>query len=368
MIDFALKNLFRNKTRNALTILGIAIGVALLLSLVSISEGINKMISNFGEGMVGTISVFPEGKSMFTSEGGQLSKDFADELENFEGVDYVIPYYGTLLSSGSMGGAYAMGVPVDKVSEVVGEEIKIKDGRMIDEGDKGERVAIIGSTYPNYKNTNVGDAISIHGRAFEIIGKLEEGSASAADVIFPIEAIQEIDKTDKLTGIIVRVNDVERTEEIADDIKSTLGVEAETSKDLVRKFSDMTSQIGLMTYVIGGISALIGGIGIANTMLMSVSERRREIGIMKAIGATKGMILKQFLQEAVMLGLVGGITGIALSFLGIYILSLMIPFAAMTLNLIFVGLLFSVGLSTIFSVYPAWTAAKVDAIIALKYE
>ncbi len=365
MIDIALKNLFRNKTRNALTILGIAIGVALLLSLVSISEGINKMISNFGEGMVGTISVFPEGKSMFTSTGGQLSKDFADELENFEGVDYVIPYYGVLLQDM---GSYAMGVPANKVSEMIGEEIKIKEGRMIDEGDNDERVAVISSTYLNYKNTNVGDRISILGKDFEVVGKLEEGSSAAGDVMVPIDALQEIGKTDQLTGIIVRVSDVERTEEIAQDIKSTLGLEAETSKDLVRKFSDMTSQISIMTYAIGGISALIGGIGIANTMLMSVSERRREIGIMKAIGATKNMILKQFLQEAVILGLIGGIVGITLAFLGIYILSSMITFAAMTLNLIFVGFLFSVGLSTLFSIYPAYMAAKVDPIIALKYE
>ncbi len=367
MIDIALKNLFRNKTRNALTILGIAIGVALLLSLVSISDGINKRISNFGEGMVGTISVFPEGKSMFISTGGQLSKDFADELENFEGVDYVTPYYGVRLQ---YMGSYAMGVPADKVSEMVGEEIKIKEGRMIDEGDNDERVAVICSTYLNYKNTNVGDRISILGKDFEVVGKLEEGEGNniAGNVMVPIDALQEIDKTDQLTGIIVRVSDVKRTEEIAEDIKSTLGVEAETSKDLVRKFSDMTSEISLMTYAIGVISALIGGIGIANTMLMSVSERRREIGIMKAIGATRNMILKQFLQEAVILGLIGGIAGITLAFLGIYMISLMMTFAAMTLNLIFVGLLFSVGLSTLFSIYPAYTAAKVDPIIALKYE
>jgi len=364
VIDFALKNLFRNKTRNTLTVLGIAVGVALLLSLVSISEGMNKIISDFGEGMVGTISIFPEGKSMFTSEGGQLSKDLVDDLENFNGVDVVIPYYGTLLGMGT----YGIGVPVDKVSEVVGEKIKIKEGRMIDEGDKDERVVIIYSTYPNYKNINIGDKISIHGKDFEIVGKLEEGSSGAADVIFPIETLQEIDKTDKITGITVRVDDIERTEEIADDIKSTLGVEAETSKDLVRKFSDMTSQIGLMTFVVGGIAALIGGIGIANTMLMSVSERRKEIGIMKAIGATKNMILKQFLQEAIILGLIGGITGITLSLLGIYMLSFMIPFVTMTLNLILMGIFFSVGLSVIFSIYPAYAAAKVDPIIALKYE
>ncbi|MDI6730459.1 MAG: ABC transporter permease [Candidatus Altarchaeum sp.] len=365
MINVALKNLLRNKTRNALTILGITIGVALLLSLMSISDGINKMISNFGERMVGTISVFPEGKSMFTSTGGQLSKDFADELENFEGVDYVIPYYGVLLQDMM---SYAMGVPVGKVSEMVGEEIKIKEGRMVDEDDKDERVAVISSTYLNYKNTNVGDKISILGKDFEVIGKLEEGSRVAIDVMVPIDALQEVGKTDQLTGIIVKVSDVERTEEIAEDIKSTFGLEAETSKDLVRKFSDMTSQIGLMTYVIGGISGLIGGIGIANTMFMNVSERRREIGIMKAIGATRNMILKQFLQEAIILGLIGGIVGITLAFLGIYILSLMITFAEMNLNLIFVGFLFSVGLSTIFSIYPAYTATKVDPIIALKYE
>ncbi|PIV28967.1 MAG: hypothetical protein COS36_00300 [Candidatus Altarchaeum sp. CG03_land_8_20_14_0_80_32_618] len=365
MIDIALKNLFRNKTRNALTILGIAIGVALLLSLVSISEGMNKMISSFGEGMVGIITVLPEGKSLFTSTGGQLSRNFVDDMKNFEGVDYVIPYYGILLPDMT---SYVMGVPVDKVGEMVGEKIKIKDGRMIDEGDKDERVAIIGSTYSNYKNTNTGDKINILGKDFEVIGKLEEGNSGAGDIMVPIDALQEISKTDKLTVIFVRVSDVERTEEIAEDIKSTLGVEAETSKDLVRKFSDVSSQIGFMAYVVGGISALIGGIGIANTMFMNVSERRREIGIMKAIGATKNMILKQFLQEAIILGLIGGITGIILSFFGIYVLSLMIPFVAMTLNLIFIGLLFSLGLSTIFSVYPAYAAAKVDAIVALKYE
>jgi len=366
VIDFALKNLFRNKTRNALTVLGIAVGVALLLSLVSISEGMNKIISDFGEEMVGTITIFPEGKSMFTSEGGQLSKDLVDDLENFNGVDVVIPYYGTFLGMGTY--TYGIGVPVDKVSMVVGEKIKIKEGRMIDEGDKDERVAIIYPTYPNYKNINIGDKISIKGKDFEIVGKLEEGSSGAVDVIFPIETLQEIDKTDKITGIIVRVDDIERTEEIADDIKSTLGVETETSKDLVRKFSDMTSQIGLMTFVIGCIAALIGGIGIANTMLMSVSERRKEIGIMKAIGATKNMVLKQFLQEAIILGLIGGLIGITLSLLGIYMLSFMIPFVTMTLNLILIGIFFSVGISVIFSIYPAYVAAKVDPIIALRYE
>lgn len=364
MIDVALKNLFRNKIRNSLTVIGIAIGVALLLSLVSISEGINKMISDFGEEMVGTISVYPEGKTMFTSQGGQLSKDFADELEKFEGISYIVPYYGTLIGMT----AYGIGVPVDKVEVVIGEKIKIKEGRMIDDGDRNERVAIIASTYPDYKNINVGDKINIHGKDFYIIGKLEEGKTSIVDVIFPIDTLQEIDKTDKLTGIFAKVSDVEKTEEIAEDIKLTYGVEAETSKDLVREFSDMTSQIGIMTYVIGGISALIGGIGIANTMLMSVSERRKEIGIMKALGATKNKILKQILQEAIILGLIGAMFGITLAFLGIYVLSLMIPFVAMTLNLIFLGILFSLGLSIIFSIYPAYMAAKVDPIIALKYE
>lgn len=370
MLELAIKNILRRRLRNTLTIIGLAIGVAMIVSLGSIGAGMNKIVQTIGEETAGTIMVLPEGKTMTSSFGGTLSENIVSEVDAIEGVKRAVPEYGLLEISGFGRGFYVAGIPPADASLMAGEKIRVEYGRGLEEGDEEDRVAIISGGFPGYDNLYVGDTIKIKNTTFEIIGKLEKSSGGmGADVIVPIKTLQEIRKTDKISMVIAVVDDVSRVEEIARDIENSVsGVQALTNKDIARQFSDLVGQINILTLGIGAISAIIGGIGIMNTMIMSVNERKREFGIMKAIGATNFMILKQVIEESALLSLIGAAVGLILSFVGVSVIASFISIVSITPELVIIGIAFALVLGISAGAYPAYQASKLNIVDVLKYE
>lgn len=375
MWDLAISNIRRQRTRTFLTVLGIIIGIAAIVALGSISEGINADIQQSLELVGGKIVVSEEGASMFMMgfAGSDLTDENVETLEDVSGVKDVAPILYHIGEMVSFGGPewVAIGIGADKAEYFSGEKIRVLEGRDLEPGD-GE-VMVAGSNFAEKQDLEVGDFFTLEETDLEVIGLLEESGISDIDndFIVPIETMQDILDMDNYQMIYVIPDDIRETEIIAERIEDAdENFDALTSTDIARQAGEIVNQIRIFTLGVGAIAALVGGLGIMNTMIMAVLERRREIGVMKAIGATRRRILVHFLMEAALLSLIGGIVGIILGSIGAMGMGMVMGFARMgvTPALVLGSLGFALLLGIVGGFYPAWKASKLDPVEALRYE
>jgi len=182
--------------------------------------------------------------------------------------------------------------------------------------------------------------------------------------------MQEIEDQDEIQTLRVKASDVDlvenlttRMSDLYDDIRT------QSSVTMIRQMQSSLSQVQLAVYGIAAISILVGGIGVMNTMIMSVMERRREIGVMKAIGATTNTILLQVIEESAVLSLIGGVSGLILGYASVTIIPKISSFTPiMTPDLVAIGMGFALILGIGAGIYPAWSASRLDPIEVLRYE
>lgn len=372
LLDYIVKNVRRQRTRTALTVVGIVIGITTIIALGSLGEGITQYISGALELTAGKIMVTQAGSSGFIGgfAGSDLTQDDMDQLKLLDGVKDVTPM-GFIMSGGAGFGPSEVVVGIDPESgqSFVGENIGMHDGREL-VGDDTE-VAMLGFDKADQDGLEVGDYILIKETEFEIVGIIERTGNSNVDgsVMINIRDVQEMLKTDMYQVLYVIPYNVDDVETIADSIRSEFeGLNAITSKDMARQAGAVTSQIQLYTIGLGAISAVVGGLGIMNTMVMAVLERKKEIGVLKAMGATRRWILQQFLTEAVAISLIGGALGVLAGW-GIVTVAGVASNGSLPLKvtpfLIGVGMAFAVSLGVLGGAYPSWKAAKLDPVEAM---
>ncbi|MCX6695697.1 MAG: ABC transporter permease [Candidatus Altiarchaeota archaeon] len=400
MLDIAVKNVFRQKVRSMLTMMGIALGIGLILALGSIGEGLNQQITQ----QFGDVGAVIDVRDASDNNVG-ISQDAIDELQSWPEVESAIPigsYRITRGFGGGFGGGFGegrgiggraffgtsgpatsitfTGVNPDDQDYLIGEDINTVDGNKLDSSDDGNTVVVLGNSIAQSQNLNVGDDIQYDRRTnqttetyyFEVIGILEATGDSSIDnaAYVPLKTMQEIEDDDRITSLKVKVTDVSLVENVTQEINDQIeDVRATSFVTIVRQIESTLQTVQLAVYGIGAISIIVGGLGVMNTMIMSVMERRREIGIMKAIGATTGTILLQVLQESAFLSLIGGLVGLALGYLSAGLITEYTTFnAVLTPNLIAIALGFSVFLGMGAGIYPAWSASQLDPIEVLRYE
>jgi putative ABC transport system permease protein len=372
MIDLAFKNITRQKSRTILTVLGILIGIGAIVALGSIAEGIDAAVQSGLELTAGKITVTEKDAGMFGFFGELDDEDIA-VLETVGGIKDIVPIliYLPGLDMFSGPSEQVIGIDPTKGDLFVGENAEYEEGRGIDEGETG--VVVIGITVSRNKNLGAGDFYEIEEEEFEIVGVLEETGISDIDIGIMLDFydLRDVLETDTFQMIYVIPDDVQDTERVADDIEdSSERFDALTSEELARQAGMIVNQIRGMTFAIGAIAALVGGLGVMNTMIMAVMERRREIGVMKAIGATNGMVLRQILTESALISVIGGFGGIFLGILGALALGGLFAGATaiVTPGLALTGLLFALFLGLAGGFYPARKASKLDPVEALRYE
>ena len=374
MLDIAFRNTRRQKTRSILTIMGILIGIAAIVALGSMSEGINYMVEKQMETMVGKIMVTEKGASMFTGySDSEISYDQLDDLRDMPGVKNVIPLIFHVMGAGGMQFRQpdmAIGIAPEHQGFFKGEKVGMHEGRELEEGDSG--VAIAGKMYAENHQIEVGDYVTVEDEDFYIVGVVEKTDNGDIDysVMIPLDELNDVLEMDTYPFVFVVPEDLDAVEDLGEDIKDTYeDFDVITGKEMARTVGEMMSNIRLFTFGIGAIAAIVGGLGVMNTMIMAVLERKREIGVFKAIGATNRMVLKQFMIESALLSLIGGATGILLGAAGSLLVGTATPIAPIvTLPLIGGALLFALLLGLFGGIYPAMKAAKLDPVEALRYE
>jgi len=385
-----------NRTRAFLTVLGVIIGVTAVILMVSIGEGARRYIRDEFTGLGSNILVVVPGKT--SSEGGPHMGTSAVRKLVYEDAELIkrrsryirssIPVVvGTSLIKYKAKSRYTY---VEGVSEEFFRvrNLSVDSGRFFTEADveAKRRVCVIGRTVKKEilgDMNPLGTLITIGESKFRVVGLMAPKGVTLGfdfdDLVFiPVTTAMELFDTDSLFNITVKVRSEHEIHLAKEDIKKTLikkhaGEEDFTVLSQDEMLSVMERILKIMTAVLAGIasiSLLVGGVGIMNIMLVSVKERTREIGLRKAIGAKNRDILFQFLAEAVMLSLVGGLLGILIGIILSWMIPIFISYLPTKLSAwsVVMAFSFSVFVGIFFGVYPARKAASLDPINALRYE
>ena len=365
MTDIALMQLTRRKGRTSLTILGVAIGILLVTSLSSISEGIGSIVNSELSLLSGRITITSGGIDFQSFPLSELDESLIDDIGGMSGIEKVT---GIIVGNApNVGPIYAIHMTD---LELFNLDVDAKEGRFPEEGE--DEIAL-GYKYADSSTLKVGDQVGIRGKKYDVVGIITAtGTEADTAVITSFEPAQEMLKMkDKVTVIIAKPYNADEAESLAGEIENQYpDVSALSAKDAAREAQKFTGQLSIMTFALGSISALIAGIGIMNVMFMSVRERRKEIGVMKALGATTNEILLQVIFEAVTITLIGEAIGLLLSLVAISALNTISTqiSAIITPSLLLSVTLFAIGLGVFSGLLPAREAAKTQPAVVLRYE
>ncbi len=381
-IRMALKSIKGNKVRAILTMLGIIIGVSSVIVMVAIGQGSTKEVQD-QIGSLGTnvLTVSVSGSDITFKE------DDANQIQDVNGVEAIAPTVSgrVTVKNGQTNAQVSMIGTISSYLNI--RDLQLQSGRFIADLDheNHSKVAVLGSdTAENLFGLadSVGESVQVNGTAYKVVGVLESvgsslGTSGDSTIIVPLSTGQRLATTTDIGSVYVKVENEDMIDFTSRFIEQTMysivgdadSYSVSSQKDLMETASSVNET---MTFMLGGsaaISLIVGGIGIMNIMLVSVSERTKEIGIRKAIGAKRGNILLQFLIESIVLSSLGGVIGVGIGVISAQIFTLATGTTiAYSVPVMLLSFAFSLVVGVVFGVFPANKASKLDPIQALRYE
>jgi putative ABC transport system permease protein len=379
----ALNRIWATKVRSLLTMLGVVIGVAAIVALTSIvdgaSQGINKSLATLGTNQLNITAMAPDA----------LTEQDAAALAELDGVSVMFVQAqneGTIATQDKRVNARLVGVSSQYFAAVKPEialGAYLSDSKFAAEA----KDVVFGADAANdlgLTSDMLGQTVKLNGQDFRLVGVLDDqaGFGTGGRVYVTLDSARKLfSQYPYVSSIVVQADTPEAVDalQVASNrlLRDRYGLNAETDArytitnqaSLIAAVSSITDTLGLLLTGIAGISLIVGGIGIMNIMLVSVRERTREIGVRRAIGAKQSNILTQFLIEAIVLSLAGGVVGLILGQIAAFFLAIIGDWVfSIQLETVLLALGFSLVVGVVFGVWPARTAAKLEPIDALRFE
>jgi putative ABC transport system permease protein len=411
IVQMAADTIRSNKVRSSLTVLGIVIGVAVVIGVSSIGRGLDDnvrdLVSSIGSNIIFAYHLEPfnfgrmteemRTRKKLTFEDAEAMKDLPHVKAVSAGIRYFRPDLGV--------GSYVVKYQDRKVKNTILEgdtasvkdvfDLPMKDGRWFSDVDDMRRAPVIVLAHDTSEElfpsqSPIGHEINIDGRLFTVVGEMDKiksvfgGGKDPNDnrIFFPLSTFKTLHPELKDHWISVKATTHEYMPKVMDEMRELLRRRRKVAPDKPDDFSVMTSDslsdvwnqltgalfVGM--FAISSVGLIVGGVGVMNIMLVSVTERTREIGVRKAIGARKRDILLQFTLEAIILTAIGGIVGIMLGAMVVWVIPALWPSLPAHLSMFWTVFGFSsaAGVGLVFGIYPAWKAANLDPIESLRYE
>lgn len=401
--NLIIKNIFRNKTRSSLAMLGIAIGIATILGLGLITDGLSESTqqaltegaadfsvvaasSNSGQsqGPGGAMQGGPGGSSQQL-----INETTVDEIADIPGVESVAGVLRSSMfdsnstssnstsdqSSSQEPNQASMRMPITILgidsANLEMEDVKVTNGTTYSSSDE----VIIGKTAAKSLNKTIGDTVSISNKSFEVVGIYETGDTMQdGGIVMSLSSLQNLtNNTGKVSFVLVKAAETSNADSLADTIESKYSnLTTSTSLSGMDRMNQGLDVINTGAWAISLLAVLIGGIVVVITMIKSVSERTREIGVLKAVGWPKQSVLKMIITESLVLAVVASVIGMVIGVGCVEILSMsnLIPFIhpAYSATLFLKALVIGILMGIIGGIYPAYRASKLSPTEALRYE
>ncbi len=388
----------RHRLRAFLSTLGIAIGVATLMCIYSLTQGLtesfSKQLAQMGANTlyISRAPFFMRGDWWQYRNRPRITLQDVDALREHADLLTAVAPMAFSQAEVSLQGESLNGVAVRGTTSEYTEtaNIKVDLGRFLSplEGSMDRPVVVIGSEIRErlFRNGDpIGARITVGTRQFTVVGVLTQmgtsfGQSLDNQVIIPIESFMR--QFGARRGVLITVaaepeNMTAAEDQVIEVMRAARGLTGEQpdnfainrQSEIVKMFEDQMAMLFIVALVIGGVTLFVGAIGVMNIMLVAVTERTREIGVRRAMGAHRGTVLAQFLIEAILVTMVGGAIGTAAGLGGAWLLAQLTPFpAAASLQSAMIGLMVAGGVGLISGTWPAWRAAQLDPIESLRYE
>jgi putative ABC transport system permease protein len=359
MLELVLANLKTRPFRTLISVVGVALGVVLVILFTGLARGMTNDMARRAANWKAEIVFTRPGAMEITSSNASVSTAYAERLRQIEGVESTVPVirYITPNSKHRWGIQQIDGVEWQPFAAM--NDMRILDGRAATASDE----VILDERYLKEENVRLGDKVELFGKSYTSVGIF--APPSGARIKMSLAAMQEaLEAPNKCTYILVKIKDGANVEEVAARINEALpGNKINLTRDLVIDAQERVPGLNLFLRVLVGLGAFVSTIFVLLSMYTTITERRKEIGILKSLGASKGFIISTIEGEAFLIGVLGILLGLAISFLAAFGIGQAFELAfEFSPNWILTAVLIAVGGSLAGALYPAWRASGIDPV------